>query len=89
VVKHISDGTFGRVLEIQDIITQNLYACKILLPKEEIIKWWKFEKSLINEIMREDRNGESHCVNIIKDLLFVKNNVNRCKIIYRYIKLLI
>jgi len=87
VVKHISDGTFGRVLEIQDIITQNLYACKILLPKEEIIKWWKFEKSLINEIMREDRNGESHCVNIIKDLLFVKNNVKYCGLVFELLGL--
>ena len=74
MIKHISDGTFGRVLAIQDINTKELYAFKILLPKEEIIKWWKFEKSLIDEILKEDKYGESNCVRIIKDVLFTKND---------------
>ena len=39
MIKHISDGTFGRVLAIQDINTKELYAFKILLPKEEIINY--------------------------------------------------
>ena len=44
VIEHISDGTFGRVLKIKDIINNDYYAIKILLEKEEILKWWKYEK---------------------------------------------
>ena len=87
VVRHISDGTFGRVLEIQDINNKKSYACKILLPKEEIIKWWKFEKALIDEIMNEDKNNESNCVRIYKDLVFTKNNVKYCGLIFELLGL--
>lgn len=87
MIKHISDGTFGRVLAIQDINTKELYAFKILLPKEEIIKWWKFEKSLIDEILKEDKYGESNCVRIIKDVLFTKNDIKYYGLIFELLGL--
>ena len=36
IINHISDGTFGRVLKIQDINTKEFYAIKILLEKEAL-----------------------------------------------------
>ena len=86
-MRHISDGTFGRVLEIQDINSRKSYAFKILLPKEEIIKWWKFEKSIIDDIQKEDKNNESNCIHIIKNILFVKNNVKYCGMIFELLGL--
>jgi len=87
VVRHISDGTFGRVLEVQDIETNNLYAFKILLPKEEIFKWWKFENSIIEEILKWDKKGESRCVRIIKNIIFVKNGVKYCGLLFELLGL--
>ena len=87
MVKHISDGTFGRVLKIQDIKTNIFYAFKILLPKDEIIKWWKFEKNLIDEILKEDINGESKCVRIFKNIIFSKNEVKYCGLIFEFLGL--
>ena len=73
IINHISDGTFGRVLKIQDINTKEFYAIKILLEKEEIVKWWKYEKSFINKIKENDKENKSHCIRIIEDINFVKD----------------
>ena len=75
ITKHISDGTFGRVLEVKDISTNNIYALKILVSKEEILKWWQFEKNIIDEISKQDKFGESNCVKIVEDFYFIKNEV--------------
>ena len=72
---------------IQDILAKKIYALKILLPKEEIIKWWKFEKSLIDEILKKDKNRESNCVEIIKELLFIKNNIKYYGLIFELLGL--
>ena len=68
-------------------MTRQLYAFKILLPKEEVIKWWKFEKSIIDEIEKEDKDGESHCIHIIKNFSFTKNNVKYCGLIFELLGL--
>ena len=74
-------------MEIEDIYTRKSYAFKILLPKEEIIKWWKFEKSIIDDIQKEDKDGESNCIHIVKNLLFIKNNVKYCGMIFELLGL--
>ena len=74
-------------MEIQDINTKKLYAFKILLPKEEIIKWWKFEKSLIDDILKEDTNGQSNCVRIYQNISFTKNNINYCGLVFELLGL--
>ena len=73
IINHISDGTFGRVLKIQDIQSNKFYAIKILLVKEEIIKWWNYEKSFIDEIEKNDKENKSHCVRIKEEINFEKN----------------
>ena len=74
-------------MEIQDVTTRKLYAFKILIPKEEIIKWWKFEKSIIDEIEREDKDEESNCVRIIKNISFIKNNIKYCGLVFELLGL--
>ena len=43
------------MLKIQDIKTNEFYAIKILVEKEEIVKWWKYEKSFIDKIAENDK----------------------------------
>ena len=74
-------------MEIKDINTKKSYAFKILLPKEEIIKWWKFEKSLIDEILKEDKKGESNCVRVYQNISFYKNNINYCGLVFELLGL--
>ena len=73
IINHISDGTFGRVLKIQDINTKELFAIKILLEKQEIVKWWKYEKSFIDKITQNDKENKSYCIKIKEDINFVKD----------------
>ena len=73
VINHISDGTFGRVLKILDINTKEYMAIKILLEKEEIVKWWKYEKSFIDKVAEKDKCNKSHCIRIKEDINFEKN----------------
>ena len=63
------------MLKIQDIKTNEFYAIKILVEKEEIVKWWKYEKSFIDKIAENDTKNCSHCIRIVEDIKFVKDNV--------------
>ena len=87
VIEHISDGTFGRVLKIKDIINNDYYAIKILLEKEEILKWWKYEKKMIEKISDDESNNNNHCVKIIKDLYFIKNGIKYYAYIFEFLGL--
>ena len=87
VLEYISDGTFGRVLKIQDIKTKEFYAIKILLEKESIIKWWKYEKSFIDKIAENDKNNKSHCIRIKEDIHFVKDGKNYYGFIFEFLGL--
>ena len=63
------------MLKALDIKTKKFYAIKILLEKEEIVKWWKYEKSFIDKIAENDINNSSHCIKIVEDIVVLKNNV--------------
>ena len=63
------------MLKVLDIKTKKFYAIKILLEKEEIVKWWKYEKSFIDKIAENDINNSSHCIKIVEDIVVLKNNV--------------
>ena len=73
IINRISDGTFGRVLKIQDIQSKEFYALKILVDKDAIMKWWNYEKSFIDEIDKNDKENKSHCVKIKEDINFEKD----------------
>lgn len=73
VINYIYDGTFGQVLKIKDIYSNNFYAIKILVEKEQIIKWWKYEMSFIDKIATKDKNNTSHCISIKDNINLGKN----------------
>ena len=39
------------------------------------MKWWKYEKSFIDKIAENDIQNNSHCIKIVEDIIFWKNNV--------------
>ena len=55
--------------------TKDYYAIKILIEKEEIAKWWKYEKSFIDKIEENDINNISHCLRMKEEIKFVKNDI--------------
>ena len=87
IISHISDGTFGRVLKVQNILNKEYYAMKILLEKGEIIRWWKYEKGFIDKIKEKDINNKSHCIRIIEDINFEKDCVNYYGFVFDFLGL--
>ena len=55
--------------------TKDYYAIKILIEKEEIAKWWKYEKSFFDKIEENDINNISHCLRMKEKIKFVKNDI--------------
>ena len=87
IISHISDGTFGRVLKVQNITDYKFYAMKILLEKGEILRWWKYEKGFIDKIKEKDINNNSHCIRIIEDINFEKDFVKYYGFVFDFLGL--
>ena len=71
--KLLGDGTFGRVLECEDIVNNNVYAMKIIKPVRRYIKSAKIECSIMEDVGKKDIHNKSHCINVIEGFSFISN----------------
>lgn len=53
-MKHISDGTFGRVLEVINYANNKTYAVKVIRAVERYIDSAQTEKEIIEKIQQQD-----------------------------------
>ena len=49
-MKHLSDGTFGRVFEVKNIENDKIYACKMIRAVERYVDSAKTEKDILEKI---------------------------------------
>ena len=54
VIKHICDGTFGRVMQVEDITNKMNYALKIIRPVERYIEAAKDESNILGNLPKND-----------------------------------
>jgi len=87
VQKHLSDGTFGRVLQCEDIYNNKQYAMKIILPNKKNIESAKIEAKLVQKILQEDKYSKSHCIQIIEYFYINKENYEYFAIVFELLGL--
>lgn len=52
ILKKLGDGTFGRVLEVEDLESKRVYAMKVIRPIERYIHSAKVEGKILEEVSR-------------------------------------
>jgi len=73
VLRHLGDGTFGRVLEVLSLENYNTYAMKVIRAVERYVRAAKSEAKTILDIEKRAKKGESGIVNLYESFEFGDN----------------
>jgi len=64
ICKHLGDGTFGRVVEVEDIQTQKRFAAKVIRAVKRYVESALTEVSILQDINKKDPNDEHKIVRL-------------------------
>lgn len=78
-MRFLGDGTFGRVLRVQD--GKNFYACKVIKSLGRYIDSAKVEAKILERVLKGDTRHESHCIVQIESFAFHKHHAEHYAII--------
>jgi dual-specificity kinase len=87
VKKHLSDGTFGRVMLVENMKDKNLYAMKIILPIKKYIDSARVEANLVEKVLEKDIYNKSHVIKIYEHFHFWKENTQYYAIVFELLGL--
>ena len=85
--KHLSDGTFGRVMLVENMKDKNLYAMKIILPIKKYIDSARVEANLVEKVLEKDIYNKSHVIKIYEHFHFWKENTQYYAIVFELLGL--
>ena len=85
--KHLSDGTFGRVLQCENINTKKIYAMKIILPIKKYQESAIVEAKLVEKVLAADKYNKSHCIQIIEYFTFMHRDIEYFAIVFELLGL--
>ena len=83
----MSDGTFGRVLQCENINNKKIYALKVILPIKKYMESAKVEAKLVEKVLAADKYNKSHCIQIIEHFYFSKGDTDYYAIIFELLGL--
>jgi serine/threonine protein kinase len=69
-VSFLGDGTFGRVIEVERLSDNMLFAMKVIRPVERYIESAILEAEIITNIQKTDVDNKSHCVRLVEFFSF-------------------
>ena len=85
--KHLSDGTFGRVIQVQNMENKKVYAMKIILPIKKYMESAKIEANLVEKVLEKDIYNKSHVINIYEHFHFCKEDKQYYAIVFELLGL--
>ena len=83
----MSDGTFGRVLQCENINTKKIYAMKIILPIKKYQESAIVEAKLVEKVLAADKYNKSHCIQIIEYFTFMHRDIEYFAIVFELLGL--
>ena len=83
----MSDGTFGRVLQCENINNKKIYALKVILPIKKYMESAKIEAKLVEKVLAADKYNKSYCIQIIENFYFSKGDTDYYAIIFELLGL--
>ena len=73
VTRLLGDGTFGRVLEIEDLANNSMKAVKVIRAVKRYISAAKIEADILKQLMAADPEGKSRIVRLYDAFPFEAN----------------
>ena len=78
----LGDGTFGRVLEVEDIFSHSLFAMKVIRPVARYIHSAKIEYDILTKVNQNDIFNASHAIRGFDAFTFDRDHVTYYAIIF-------
>ena len=85
--KYLNDGTFGRVMQVENIQNKKIYAMKIILPIKKYIESAKVEAKLVEKVLEKDIYNKSHVIRIFEHFSFTKGDTKYYAIVFELLSL--